>query len=66
MARISINAALDQLTRHIVDQRASNLLFGDRRRLQQDLLADAARTEVRKLFPKLHGCPSSAHRRRAR
>jgi len=59
-----VNAALDLLARHIVDQRASNLLFGDRRRLQEDLLADAARTEVRKLFPKVRGCPSGAHRRR--
>ena len=58
-----VNAALDLLARHIVDQRASNLLFGDRRRLQEDLLADAARTEVRKLFPKVRGCPSGAHRR---
>jgi hypothetical protein len=57
-----INAALDLLARHIVDQRASNLLFGDRRRLQEDLLADAARAEVRKLFPKMRGCPSGAHR----
>ena len=58
-----VNAALDLLARHIVDQRASNLLFGDRRRLQEDLLADAARAEVRKLFPKVRGCPSGAHRR---
>jgi hypothetical protein len=58
-----VDAALDLLARHIVDQRASNLLFGDRRRLQEDLLADAARTEVRKLFPKVHGCPSGAPRR---
>jgi hypothetical protein len=58
-----VNAALDLLARHIVDQRASNLLFGDRRRLQEDLLANAARTEVRKLFPKVHGCPSGAPRR---
>ena len=61
-----VNAALDLLARHIVDQRASNLLFGDRRRLQEDLLADAANTEVRKLFPKVRGCPSGAHRRRTR
>jgi hypothetical protein len=60
-----VNAALDLLARHIVDQRASNLLFGDRQRLQEDLLADAARSEVRKLFPKVRGCPSGAHRRRA-
>jgi len=59
-----VNAALDLLARHIVDQRASNLLFGDRRRLQEDLLADAARKEVRKLFPKVRGCPSGAHQRR--
>jgi hypothetical protein len=58
-----VNAALDLLARHIVDQRASNLLFGDRRRLQEDLLADAANAEVRKLFPKAGGCPSGAHRR---
>jgi hypothetical protein len=56
-----IDAALDLLARHIVDQRASNILFGDRRRLQEDLLADAAATEVRKLFPKMRGCPSGAH-----
>lgn len=58
-----IDAALDLLARHIVDQRASNLLFDDRRRLQEDLLADAASTEVRKLFPKVRNCPSNAHRR---
>ena len=57
------DSALDLLARHIVDQRASNLLFGDRRRLQEDLLADAASTEVRKLFPKVRGCPSGKHRR---
>ena len=60
-----VNTALDLLARHIVDQRASNLLFGDRRRLQEDLLADAANAEMRKLFPKAHGCPSRAHRRGA-
>ena len=59
-----VDSALDLLARHIVDQRASNLLFGDRRRLQEDLLADAASAEVRKLFPKMRGCPSGAHRRR--
>jgi hypothetical protein len=58
-----VDSALDLLARHIVDQRASNLLFGDRRRLQEDLLADAASTEVRKLFPKVRGCPSRARRR---
>ena len=60
-----VNTALDLLARHIVDQRASNLLFGDRRRLQEDLLADAANTEVRKFFPKVHGCPRGSQRRRA-
>jgi len=59
-----VDSALDLLARHIVDQRASNLLFGDRRRLQEDLLADAASTEVRKLFPKVRGgCPSGVQRR---
>jgi hypothetical protein len=61
-----IDAALDLLARHIVDQRASNLLFGDRRRLQQDLLADASATELQKLFPKVRGCPSGAQRRHAK
>jgi hypothetical protein len=57
-----VDAALDLLARHIVDQRASNLLFGDRRRLQEDLLADAANIEVRKLLPKIRGCPSALRR----
>jgi len=64
--RCDIQAALDLLARHIVDQRASNLLFGDRRRLQEDLLADAASAEVRKLFPKMRGSPRGGRRRRAR
>jgi len=59
-----VDAALDLLARHIVDQRASNLLFGDRRRLQEDLLADAASKEVQKLFPKTRGgCPKGVQRR---
>lgn len=61
-----IDGALDLLARHIVDQRASSLLFGDRRRLQEDLLAEAASTEVRKLLPKLRHCPSRAQRPRGR
>jgi hypothetical protein len=61
-----VDAALDLLARHIVDQRASNLLFGDRRRLQEDLLADAANAEVRKLFPKTRGRPGGMHRKRGR
>ena len=56
-----VDSALDLLARHIVDQRASNLLFGDRRRLQEDLLADAARIEVRKLLPKVRRCPAGFH-----
>jgi len=61
-----VDSALDLLARHIVDQRASNLLFGDRRRLQEDLLADAASTEVRKLLPNLRHCPNDAGRKRGR
>jgi hypothetical protein len=62
-----VDSALDLLARHIVDQRASSLLFGDRRRLQEDLLADAASKEVRKLFPTLRGgYPSGARPQRAR
>ena len=59
-----VDSALDLLARHIVDQRASSLLFGDRRRLQEDLLADAANAEVRKLLPKMRHCPGGVHRRR--
>lgn len=59
-----VDAALDLLARHIIDQRASSLLFGDRRRLQEDLLADAASTEVRKLLPKSRHCPRVTQRRR--
>ena len=61
-----VDSTLDLLARHIVDQRASNLLFGDRRRLQEDLLADAASTEVRKLLPNLRHCPNDAGRKRGR
>ena len=45
-----VDAALDLLARHIVDQRASRLLFGDRRHLQKDLLADAATAQLEALF----------------
>ncbi len=62
--RCDIDSALDLLARHIVDQRASNLLFGDRRRLQEDLLADVANEEVRKLLPQTRHCPSRMQRRR--
>lgn len=61
-----VDAALDLLARHIVDQRASSLLFGDRRRLQEDLLAEAANTEVRKLLPKLRHYHSVVRRQPAR
>jgi len=45
-----VDAALDLLARHIVDQRASRLLFGDRRHLQKDLLADVAMAQLKELF----------------
>ena len=45
-----LDAALDLLARHIVDQRASRLLFGNRHRLQKDLLADAATSQLQVLF----------------
>jgi hypothetical protein len=48
---VNIAAALDLLARHIVDQRASRLLFGDRRRLQEDFLADAATRELKEVLP---------------
>lgn len=45
-----VDAALDLLARHIVDQRASRILFGDRRHLQKDLLADVATAQMKELF----------------
>ncbi|MEM6856206.1 MAG: hypothetical protein AAF593_17535, partial [Planctomycetota bacterium] len=36
------DAALDLLARHIIDQRSAHLFFGERDRLQRDLLSDAA------------------------
>jgi hypothetical protein len=36
------DAALHLLARHLVDQRASIVLFGDRTRLQEDLMSDGA------------------------
>lgn len=46
-----VDAAVDLLGRHLVDQRASIDLFGDRIRLQQDLMADAAENYLKILLP---------------
>lgn len=46
-----IDGALDLLARHIVDQQASLLIFGDKSRLQRDLLADVATTYLDEFMP---------------
>ena len=46
-----VEAALDLLARHIIDQRASVELFSDRTRLQQDLMSDGAAAYLRELLP---------------
>lgn len=44
-------AALELLARHIVDQHASNDLFGDPTRLQEDLMSDGATAYLEELLP---------------
>lgn len=44
-------AAMDLLARHMVDQRASVALFGNRTRLQRDLMADGAKSHLMELLP---------------
>lgn len=46
-----VAAALDTLARHIIDQQSSRIFFGDRHRLQTDLLADAASEYLKELLP---------------
>ena len=46
-----VAAAIDLLARHMIDQDASRIFFGDRRRLQEDLLADAATHYLNELLP---------------
>lgn len=43
--------AMDLLARHLVDQGASEALFGNRKRLQQDLMADGAGNYLDELLP---------------
>jgi hypothetical protein len=43
-------AALQLLARHLVDQKTSLVLFGDRKRLQEDLMADGAAAYLDTLF----------------
>jgi hypothetical protein len=45
------DGAKDPLARHIIDQRASTMFFGDRHRLQEDLLVDAATAYLKELLP---------------
>lgn len=46
-----IDAALDMLARHMIDQDASSMFFGNRNRLQEDLLADVATEYLKVLLP---------------
>lgn len=46
-----MDAALDLLARHLVDQRASLEFFSSRTRLQADLMADGAAAALDRLFP---------------
>ncbi len=46
-----ISAAFDLLSRHIIDQGSGRIFFGDRHRLQVDVLADAAREYLCQLLP---------------
>lgn len=45
-------AAKDLLARHIIDRQAAQMFFGERRRLQRDLLSDAATEYLEVLLPK--------------
>lgn len=44
------DGAKDLLARHIIDQAASTMFFGNRHRLQEDLLADAATQVLDQIF----------------
>lgn len=46
-----VDAALDLLARHINDQEASNIFFGDKSRLQQDLMSEGAAKYLDELLP---------------
>lgn len=46
-----VDAALDLLARHINDQTASNTFFGDKMRLQQDLMSEGAASYLEELLP---------------
>lgn len=46
-----VDGALDLLARHIIDQRSSLELFRDCRRLQQDIMSDAAEEYLLELLP---------------
>jgi hypothetical protein len=46
-----VDAALDLLARHINDQEASNIFFGDKTRLQQDLMSEGAAKYLDELLP---------------
>ncbi len=46
-----VEAALDLLARHISDQEASNTFFGDKMRLQQDLMSEGVAEYLDELLP---------------
>lgn len=52
---LDIDGALDLLARHLIDQKASLMIFGDKRRLQKDMLADAAAAYLKVLLPQSPG-----------
>jgi hypothetical protein len=47
---LDLGGAVDLLARHLIDQHASQLIFGDKSRLQKDLLADAAGVYLEELL----------------
>lgn len=46
------DGALDLLARHLIDQKASHMIFGDKSRLQKDMLADVAAEYLEELLPR--------------
>ena len=46
-----VDGAMDLLARHVIDQEASNMFFGNKNRLQEDLLADVATEYLKELLP---------------
>ena len=45
-----VDGALDLVARHMIDQNASNVFFGEKHRLQKDLMADGTEKYLKKLL----------------